>query len=346
MTAEVTLNDLSFSQAALPDFTPPPRFGTTTFEAYHPQHPSQQTALQRTEAFVQAVTEERGFRWPWQKGVLGAGLYLDGGFGVGKTHLLAAAYSACAAPPEQKIYTSFAELVYVIGVLGVAEAKKTLGARKLYCIDEFELDDPGNTLIVKTFLAYVFEQGGFVITTSNTPPEAQGQGRFNAEDFKREIQSIAERFETVRVAGPDYRKRDHVATLLSRAELLRLEALETPTKPKIHATWAELFEILRATHPVRYGALLGQIGTLYVEGATPVANQNDALRLVHFVDKLYNLGVGLRLSGDVALEQLFDPSYRDGAYAKKHYRALSRVTELLEENLPEESLLEAEALTP
>ncbi len=327
----LSLGDLKPPQNALPDFAPPPRFGTTTFEAYRPQHSSQQRALQRTEAFARAVTEGGGFRWPWQGGAPGKGLYLDGGFGVGKTHLLAAAYSACEAAPEQKMYTSFTELVHVIGVLGVAEAKEKLGARKLYCVDEFELDDPGNTLIVKTFLAHVFGRGGFVVTTSNTPPEAQGQGRFNADDFKREIQSVAERFETVQVAGPDYRKREHLPKLLSRAELQR-EMGKAP-EPKVYATWFELLETLRTTHPVRYGALLEQVGVLYVEGVSPIDEQNDALRFVHFVDKLYNLRVGLRLSGNVSLETLFDAAYRDGAYAKKHYRCLSRISELLGETL-------------
>ena len=331
MSAVLSLAELIPAQNVLPSFTPPPRFGLTTFAGYRPQHPSQQEALARTERFVAAATEAEAFRWPWQNPAQGKGLYLDGGFGVGKTHLLAAAYSACEVAADQKLYTSFAELVHVIGVLGVAEAKEKLGARKLYCVDEFELDDPGNTLIVKTFLAHVFGRGGCVITTSNTPPEAQGQGRFNAEDFKREIQSVAERFETVQVAGPDYRQRDRVAALLSGAELARLETLETAAKPKVHAGWAELLETLRATHPVRYGALLAQIGVLYVEGVSPIPEQNDALRFVHFVDKLYNLQVGLRLSGEGALEHLFDASYRDGAYAKKHYRALSRISELLEE---------------
>ncbi|CAN5843983.1 cell division protein ZapE [soil metagenome] len=330
----LSLTDLTPPRQALPDFAPPPRFGLTTFAGYRPQHPTQQAALERTERFVRAVTEPEGFRWPWQNPAQGKGLYLDGGFGVGKTHLLAAAYSACAVAADQKLYCSFAELVHVIGVLSVAEAKKELGARKLYCIDEFELDDPGNTLIVKTFLAHVFGCGGSVVTTSNTQPEAQGQGRFNANDFKREIQSIAEQFEMVQVAGPDYRKRDHIAELLSRAELLQREDEDMP-QPKVHATWSELLETLQATHPVRYGALLEQVGVLYVEGVSPIPEQNDALRFVHFVDKLYNLKIGLRLSGEVALETLFDVSYRDGAYAKKHYRALSRISELLEETFPD-----------
>ena len=318
----------------LPQFSPPPRFGETSFEGYKPQHSSQEEASRTSQAFAQEVTHQpTGFRWPWQKQVVeGRGLYLDGGFGTGKTHLLAAAYHACDAPGEDKAYLSFQELVYVIGAQGMAQAKETL-RYKLFCVDEFELDDPGNTLIVKTFLSHAFEQGSYVMTTSNTPPEAQGQGRFNASDFKREIQSIAERFDAVLLEGPDYRQRDYLAELLSEEKLTALLRDEDAPAPKVHLQWGDLLTLLSEHHPIRYSDLLGQIGTLYLSGMRALPEQNDALRFVHFIDKLYDLKVGFRGAGEVALENLFSANYRGGAYAKKHYRCLSRLSELLEETL-------------
>ncbi len=319
----------------LPPFTPPPRFATTSFESYRPQHPSQEEALERVQAFSASSSVSTGasagtrFRWPWQPRVAlgGRGLYLDGGFGVGKTHLLAAAYHASTV--SEKAYLSFQELVYAVGVKGMAQAKAELGSIQLFCIDEFELDDPGNTLIIKTFLAHVFGQGGFVLTTSNTPPAAQGQGRFNAGDFKREIQSVAERFAVASLDGPDYRKRTRTVTLPSDDELRHRYLHEDAPEPKLALGWVELLELLGRYHPIRYYELLGRFGTLYLRGAETLASQNDALRFVHFIDKAYDYGKSLRLSG-VPLETLFDPSYRDGAYAKKHYRCLSRLSEMLE----------------
>lgn len=310
----------------LPDFVPPPRFGKTHFSGYKPQHSSQQQALELTKAFAESPRPKNGFFW--QKKIAGKGLYLDGGFGVGKTHLLASAFDAF---PGTKVYLSFSELVYVMGMLGKAKALEQLGGYEFYCIDEFELDDPGNTLIVKTFLAHVFEKGGWVLTTSNTPPEAQGQGRFNARDFKREIQSIAERFEVLPIEGPDYRKRDAVARLLTQVELEQLHQKEQVT-PKVTTSWQDLFTVLAQHHPIRYAGLLKQMGTLYIDGAQTIPGQNEALRFVHFIDKLYDLKVGLRLSGEIDLTALFEASYRNNAYAKKHYRCLSRISELLEEN--------------
>ena len=332
----LTAADLSLdTERTLPEFSPPPRFGETSFAGYKPQHLSQEAACERSQAFAQEITQpaEKGFRWPWQKEAVaqGRGLFLDGGFGTGKTHLLAAAYHACRADDKDKAYLSFQELVYVIGAQGMANAKENL-SYKLFCVDEFELDDPGNTLIVKTFLSHAFERGSFVMTTSNTPPEAQGEGRFNASDFKREIQSIAERFESVLIEGPDYRQRDYLSKLLSEEALEERIENEHAPGPKVHLQWRELLSLLNEVHPIRYAELLKQIGTLYLSGMRPLPEQNNALRFVHFIDKLYDLKVGFRGAGETPLGDLFDANYRSGAYAKKHFRALSRLSELIEED--------------
>ena len=320
---------------------PPPRFAGVAFENYHPQHPTQSEARQLLQEFVlgrrwrhrigAAAANPRALRhwWPFGKAPNepGVGLYLDGGFGVGKTHLLAAAYAS--ADTAEKRYMSFQELVYIIGVMGMAKAQSELGSAELLCVDEFELDDPGNTLIVKTFLAALLEQGGAVITTSNTPPEAQGQGRFNAEDFQREIQSLAANFSMVPVDGPDYRHRTAVGTWLEPELLAHLKSTEASPAPRLALDWEELLGLLRSVHPARFGGLLEQVNTVYLSGAQPLTSQNDALRFVHFIDKLYDREVVLRASGEGELTDLYDASYRDGAYAKKHHRSLSRLSELL-----------------
>lgn len=362
MTRLISVADLQ--APAAPDarsLRPPPRFAEVAFETYHPQHPSQTAARDSVREFVlgrqwrhrreladQHRRSAAGSRrslggrtgtpgprlrtwWPFggHEQQSGAGLYLDGGFGVGKTHLLAAAFAA--ADSASKRYLSFQELVYLIGVMGMQRAREELATAELICVDEFELDDPGNTLIVKTFLASLLANGGAVVTTSNTPPEAQGQGRFNAEDFRREIQSLAANFEVIRVDGPDYRHRSSLGEWLTPEHLAELKRSEASPAPRLALDFSELFQLLRSVHPTRVGGLLRQVGTVYLEGARPIKSLNDALRFVHFVDKAYDLEVALRASGDGALVELFDPAYRDGAYAKKHYRCLSRLSEMLAE---------------
>ncbi len=324
----LSFSDLDYSQNLKPEFVPPPRFGKTSFSTYKPSHSSQEIALGRVQSFLGQEARAKS-KWPWQKTPFRAnGLYLDGGFGVGKTHLLAAAYDSFKA---QKIYLSFSELVHLIGVLGRQGAKKELGNYQLYCIDEFELDDPGNTLIVKSFLADVFVTNAKVITTSNTAPEAQGQGRFNAEDFKREIQSIAKNFELLSIDGPDYRKRESLASLYSNSEFNNAILSQEDSLKKLKASWSELFDILRNNHPINYLKFLKQIDALYIYDVATIAWQTDALRFVHFIDKLYDLKISLKMTADIELSELFDDSYINTAYAKKHYRCLSRISELLEE---------------
>lgn len=50
--------------------------------------------------------------------------------------------------------------------------------------------------------------GAKIVATSNTPPNALGEGRFAAVDFLREIQSMSDRFLTIRIDGEDYRQRN------------------------------------------------------------------------------------------------------------------------------------------
>ena len=138
----------------------------------------------------------------------GVGLYLDGGFGVGKTHLLASAYYQMPETDHPKAFATFGELTQLAGVFGFVECIDLLADYTAVCIDEFELDDPGNTTLISRLLSSLVERGVSVAATSNTLPEQLGEGRFAAQDFLREINTLASIFTTVRIEGPDYRHRD------------------------------------------------------------------------------------------------------------------------------------------
>jgi cell division protein ZapE len=307
----------------LQSFVPPPRFRGATFQSYRPdpRYPSQALAKERLRRWVH--DRPRGLFRPRLPGP--QGIYLDGGFGVGKTHLLVAAYLEAPAP---KAFLTFEELTYALGLMGLREgARRFAGLRYLF-IDEFELDDPGNAQMASHFLALTMERGLRVATTSNTPPGALGEGRFNAEQFRHQIQSLAKRFAVERIEGEDFRHRDpeNLPNPLSDAALL--EAHRQDQRPRSLDAFPELLAHLRTLHPIRYRYLFQGLQVVYLQGLEPIPDQNDALRFVHFVDQLYNLGLDLRASG-VALRALFPESYRHGAFAKKYGRALSRLAELL-----------------
>jgi cell division protein ZapE len=330
-------------------FVPTPRFAHVSFDSYRPdpREPSQAAAVARVRAFVaepaDGTTAGRGLlaRFRRRKAAAGLrGLYLDGGFGVGKTHLLAAAYHA--APPP-KAYLSFAELSYTITSLGMATCLQTLRAHRLLCIDEFELDDVANTRLAATFLRGLRENDREVrvITTSNTLPTDLGLGRFAAEQFRGEIGEIAAVFETVHVEGEDYRHRPRWEGT-PPGEVLSPEALraeyaryQPPAGAKAFVGFTALVRRLAELHPIRYVRLVAPLDGLFVEGIEPIPDQNTALRLVHLVDKLYDEEVRLAVSATCELADLFLPEYRDKGYAKKYLRCLSRLHELLAESAVE-----------
>lgn len=307
----------------LKGFVPPPRFQGATFDRYHPdpRYPSQALAKERLRRWVH--DRPKGLLRPRLPGP--QGVYLDGGFGVGKTHLLVAAYLEAPLP---KAFLTFEELTYALGLMGLREGARRFSALRYLFIDEFELDDPGNAQMATHFLALVMDRGVRVATTSNTPPGALGEGRFNADQFRHQIQSLARRFAVERIEGEDYRHRDpeHLPRPLEEEALLALYR-EDPRRKSLDP-FPQLLAHLRTLHPIRYRYLFQDLDVIYLTGLAPIRDQNDALRFVHFVDQLYNLGLDPRLSG-APLEALFPEAYRHGPFAKKYGRALSRLAELL-----------------
>jgi len=326
-------------------FVPTPRFAQVSFDNYRPdpKYASQQAALERLESYVNELAgnddpRPRLFgRWLHRnisqpEGP--KGLYLDGGYGVGKTHLLAAAYREAPSP---KAFLSFQELTYTFGAMGMQPCLQAFSAYRLLCLDEFELDDVGNTMLAKTFLSSVTQGKTRIITTSNTLPSELGQGRFAAEDFKREIGIIAATFETLRIEGEDYRHRDYreggqLPGLFSGEALNQTYQNYRPTsRAKLYTSFEGLYHYLEKLHPIRYARLFSPLEAVFLEGLAPIENQMVALRFVHFIDKLYDQQVKLFASATCSLSELFLAEYRDKGYRKKYQRCLSRLTELLKE---------------
>jgi cell division protein ZapE len=190
---------------------PPARFAGARFETYLPDggFPSQAEARAELERFAGAVGEAGAGPVQPRRGLFRRATtpttdrrparYLDGGYGVGKTHLLAATWHA--VQPAPAAYLSFGELTALVGFLGMSGAVEAFSGFRLLCIDEFELDDVANTLLLVTFLRGVIAAGVAVAATSNAVPDRLGEGRFNADDFTREIAAIAAHFDTVRIDG-------------------------------------------------------------------------------------------------------------------------------------------------
>lgn len=307
----------------LAGFVPPRHFAEATFDTFRPDpaRPSQGAALERVRSVAQAVLAPRR-RFARQSPP--AAVYLDGGFGVGKTHLLAAL--AHAVGPEVAAYGTFVEYTHLVGALGFREVVRTLARRAVVCIDEFELDDPGDTVLMSRLLRELSDAGVTLAATSNTLPESLGEGRFAADDSLREIHALAARFDVLRIDGPDFRHRGAPQAAAGMPDA----AVRAALVGKPGATlddFAALLNHLRRIHPVRYGALLDGVAVVGLTEVHPLADQADALRLVVLVDRLYDLDVPVLLGGTGTRGLFSEPMLR-GGYRKKYLRCLSRLEDL------------------
>lgn len=315
------------AQSLVAAMVPPPRFDGARFSTYEPDpaQPSQAASVRALEEFAASLAPRPRRLFGRREEPGPAGVYLDGGFGVGKTHLLAALWHAAPAP---RAYGTFVELTHLVGALGFAPTVEALSGHRLLAIDEFELDDPGDTVLVSTLIGRLVDAGVRVVATSNTLPDALGQGRFDAADFLREIQGLAAHFTPVRVDGEDYRHRglpaapapvtDEVVTARAGVDGASLDDFEP------------LLAHLATLHPSRYGALVEGLSLVGLRGVRPVDDQSAALRLVVLADRLYDRDVPVVASG-VALSDLFPPELLAGGYRKKYLRAVSRLTALARE---------------
>jgi cell division protein ZapE len=241
---------------------------------------------------------------------------------VGKTHLLAATWHRATG---RKYFGTFIEYTALVGALGYAEAAKALSGASFIAIDEFELDDPGDTMMMTRMLGDLMEKGTKVMATSNTPPNALGEGRFAAADFLREIHALSDRFVTLRIDGVDYRHRENEG----RADVATEPELESlpVTNDVSDDVFADVVRHLGTLHPSKYVPLLSGISLAIWRDVVPFSDQNDALRFVALVDRLYDADIPIRATG-VAVDEVFPDDMLSGGFRKKYLRAQSRLVAL------------------
>ncbi|VXB32413.1 cell division protein ZapE [Citricoccus sp. K5] len=352
-TPQVSAEDL------LAGFHPSYRFGEVSFDTYipDPAHPSQAEAVSRLRDFAASIKGGArggkdngggsrkgssgglfGFLKGGKSGSAGrskgttsaAGIYLDGGFGVGKTHLLASTWHAAPGP---KAFGTFVEYTNLVGALSFRKAVDVLKEYTLVCIDEFELDDPGDTVLMSRLMRELSDAGVKLVATSNTLPGSLGDGRFAAQDFKREIQVLADQFDVIRVDGEDYRHRGLTAAPdpLEDDQLLTVLADRFPDAAVVSEdSFEDLTANLSRVHPSRYRKLVEDVDVMVLHQVETISEQAMALRFVVLADRLYDRDVPVIASG-VPFDRLFTEEMMSGGYMKKYFRTVSRMTALVRE---------------
>lgn len=322
----IAQNPKSSVAELLADLVPPREFVGASFENYkpHAEFDSQAKAMHKAQKFASGKIERKLFG---KATPAAAGIYLDGGFGVGKTHLLASIWHAYKGP---KAFGSFIAYTSLIGALGFAQAVTALAKFELICIDEFELDDPGDTMMMSRLLNELEAKGVRFAATSNTPPNALGEGRFAASDFQREIHGISDRFDMLRIDGEDYRHRPVEVESRTLSEAQLEQWLQQGEESNTTVDDFERFLMhLSTIHPSRYGRLLLGYNRVVFKHVYQLNDQVDALRFVAFVDRAYEAQIQMRGTG-TSLTEVFSPEYLGGGFRKKYLRAVSRLGAMTE----------------
>jgi cell division protein ZapE len=185
-------------------------------------------------------------------------------------------------------------------------------------------------MLMSRLLSELRTKGIRFAATSNTPPNALGQGRFAAKDFAREISAMADRFQIVSVDGEDYRHRP----IDGHTKPLESDQLEAAIEQKLAVgnsiavdDFDELLDHLSKVHPSKFLKLIDGIDALVLKSAHVLTDQSAALRLVSFVDRLYESQVPVTSTG-IGLTEVFSTEYLSGGYKKKYLRAISRIGSL------------------
>jgi cell division protein ZapE len=182
-------------------------------------------------------------------------------------------------------------------------------------------------MVMTRLLGELAEGGTRIAATSNTPPNALGEGRFAAADFLREIHALSARFDIVRIDGLDYRRRDiegHAVSLSPEEYAARLGEVDgTVTDDEFEAVLRHLSRV----HPSRYVRLVDGLAAVGIREVRTLHDQSDALRFVALVDRLYDGQVPILATG-TRLDEVFGAEMLGGGYRKKYLRAVSRLIAL------------------
>ena len=292
------------------------------------------------------------------------GLYVWGGVGCGKTHLVNLFASALGLDSKLRIhFHRFMQLVH--GELKTLSERADplrivagrLAARaRVLCLDEFHVSDITDAMILARLLAVLFERGVTLVATSNTEPSRLYAGGLQRERFLPAIEHLERHTMVFRLeGGTDYRLR----------ALERARTYYTPLGPEAERGLAECFRTLapgsgsatsdgtlslfgREVSVIRqadgvawfdFADLCGgpRSTSDYIEIArsfhtvmlsrVPVLDdeQCDPLRrFIHLVDELYERNVNLILSATAAPEGL----YRGRRLIEPYQRTRSRLVEM------------------
>ena len=289
------------------------------------------------------------------------GVYLWGGVGRGKSFLMDCFFHA--VPLVRKTRVHFHEFMRDVHrrmqeVRGETEPLDRVGlllARRsrLICFDEFQVSDIADAMILHRLLVRLFElRVGFVMT-SNQEPDALYPDGLHRDRLLPAIELLKQQLDVVAVdGGVDYRllaMRDvemyvtplgaaaearlqaafaRIAEVADQPPLLRIEDRTIQARRRAGGiVWFDFAELCGGPRSYNdYLEIASQFHTVLLSNVPQLsaAQSSEARRLTWLIDVLYDRGVRLIVSAQVAPNDL----YRAGQLQQEFQRAASRLIEM------------------
>jgi cell division protein ZapE len=290
------------------------------------------------------------------------GLYLWGGVGRGKTHIVNSLHASLPFPDKMRVhFHSFMQLVHQkLRALGerqdplTAVADDLAGDTRVICFDEFHVSDITDAMLLGRLLGALFSRGVTLVATSNIAPDDLYLDGLQREQFLPAIALIKSHTDVMHLdGGVDYRLRVlersaiYHCPLGAEAEKALAACFEALAEENVRM--AEALDIAgravetRATADgiawFEYAAICEtpRSAADYIEIArryhtvllSNVPVMDDALRdrvvrFIHLVDELYEHNVNLILSAAAQPEDLYVGEH----LAVRFDRARSRLVEM------------------
>jgi cell division protein ZapE len=290
------------------------------------------------------------------------GLYLWGGVGRGKTHIVNALHAALPFSDKMRVhFHSFIQLVHrKLRALGEREdpldaiAEDLARDTRIICFDEFHVSDITDAMLLGRLFDALFSRGVTLVATSNIAPDNLYLGGLQREQFLPAIDLIKTHTDVVHLdSGVDYRLRvlersaiyhcpldadaEQALTICFEAlapENVRMDApLEVAGRDietRAIADGIVWFEYAAVCETHRsagdYVEIARRYHTLLLSNVPVMddARRDRVVRFIHLVDELYERNVNLILSAAASPEDLYTGRH----LSVRFERARSRLAEM------------------
>ena len=271
------------------------------------------------------------------------GLYMWGGVGRGKTHLMDAFYDSL--PFEHKQRTHFHRFM-----LEVHERRRHFSHKRdplklvaleishqvrVLCFDEFYVSDIADAMILGKLTEYLFDEGVTLVATSNCAPDELYKDGLQRQNFLPAIERLKQSLKVLNVdGGVDYRLRALTRVQLyldssdaeAEAKLAQwfgeiapepgvenvtLQIQGRPVKARRRADGVAWFDFSELCESARAAADYIQLAREYhavILSRVPQLSfeqEDSARRFINLVDEFYDRGVKLLIAAAVPQEQLY-----------------------------------------